>query len=254
MPKIITFTAPKSGNGATFCCAGVWQELSQENCTVLALDVCFEKRSLDCALGFDNDYVYTLSDVAGGFCTLEEALCTSGNGSYIPADYESADFDVSAACEIIGNSSFEYVLVDISDRNEDVFEKVLQYTDILIYVTGPDYVSVKQCASLAERVDFAGSLVLVNKVIPAYIEKKIHHTIDEILDEVCSPLIGILPWTPEADIILRRGVQSPWGDELLKNAFSNIAGRIMGNHKPACEFRKTYDCFKLGRNFSLNKD
>ena len=106
MPEIITFMSPKGGSGATFVCAGVWATLCEKSYKVLAFDACFEKGALDYALGFKSDYVYTMTDVADGNCSLKDAMVSFGSGSFLRADYENNFFETEAAFEILIAVSF----------------------------------------------------------------------------------------------------------------------------------------------------
>ena len=96
MPRTIAFASPKGGCGATFVCAGIWQLLSQKNKRVTAVDMCFESCSLDYVLSFQNDYIYTLSDVLDASVSLDEALCGK-DAAFIRCDYEAEDFDFDKA-------------------------------------------------------------------------------------------------------------------------------------------------------------
>lgn len=254
MAKVIAFTAPKGGSGATLCLAGVWSSFVDKSVEVLACDMCFERCGLDLALGFNNDYVYTLSDAVSGDCSFEETLCKKGSGSFIRCDYEKDFFDVSAAFEILKNSDFKYIFCDLTDRDEDFVKEVLKFTDTLVLVTEPGKLSVQLCERSAGVYDFTDTRVIVNKIIPTYIQKGIHLTIDEILDSIGYPLLGLVPWTYEAEIIYRQGIINSMEDKSLKEAFANIASRIEGQRVCAQEFKKVYDCFKPGRKFSLKAD
>ena len=254
MPKIITFLSPKGGSGATFCIAGVWYSLVNSSFKTLACDMCFEKCGLDVALGLKNDYVYTLSDAVSESCTAEEAFCTRDNGSFVRCDYEKDFFDTDAAFDILKKSDFDYILCDVTDRDEDFVAKVLKYTDTLVYVTEPGALSVQMCERSAGLFEFDNSLVLVNKIVPTYIHKQIHLTIDEILDSIGYPLLGLVPWVPEAEIIMRQGVTFGIENKKLAEAFSNISLRLTGQKVPAADIDKVYDCFKLGRKFSVKAD
>ena len=254
MPKIITFLSPKGGGGATFCTAGVWNSLLSRDFKVLACDLCFEKCGLDVALGLKNDYVYTLSDAVVQRCTLDEALCTRGLGSFVRSDYEKDFFDTQGAFELLKNSDFDYILCDVADSDESFVNEVLSYTDTLVFVTEPGSLSVQMCERSASVYGFENTLVLVNKIIPTYIEKQIHLTIDEILDSIGYPLIGLVPWNPETEIIMKQGITQGIEDKNLSEAFSNISLRLMGQKVPAIDINKVYDCFKLGRKFSLKAE
>ena len=254
MPEIITIISPKGGSGASFCCAGLWSALMEKSHSVIAADACFEKNGLDYILGFSSDYVYTMSDVIEESCSLDEALCKRDLGSFIRFDYENNFFNVGMAMETLKNTDYEYVLIDANDRNEEFLNELLGYTDKLIFVTDPGELSVKHCEILAGKLEFENSYVIVNKIIPSYIHAGVNYTIDEILDAVSQAPIGLLPWSPEAEIIIKQGVKHGIEDKGLKCAFSNTADRICGVPAKAYDFKKTYDCFKLGRNFSVKGD
>jgi len=245
MPKIITFISPKGGSGATFCLSGIWRCLADNSIRVLGVDACFDKCALDSALDFKNDYIYTMSDVTEGNCTFEDAVSTFGGGSFVRLDYDVPSHGIGDAFEIIKKSDYDYVLVDLSDRSEAAVRDVLSFTDTLVCVTEPSQISAEFCAKFLQTADFDNSYILVNKIIPTYIKNKIHLTIDEISDETSCPLIGLVPWSPEAEILLKEGMKGNIEDRLLKDALSNTAERITGKTKPACDFKKIYDCFKI---------
>ena len=254
MPEIITFMSPKGGSGATFVCAGVWATLCEKSYKVLAFDACFEKGALDYALGFKSDYVYTMTDVADGNCSLKDAMVIFGSGSFLRADYENNFFETEDAFEILNKTDFDYILVDLNDRNEDFVNEVLKKTHKLILVADPGILSCKCCEMAVDKFEFENTFVLVNKIIPTYIKAGVHCTVDDIIDAVSSPLMGLVPWSPGAEIIMRQGIKNGICDNELKTTFSNVADRICGVQKKAYDFRKVYDCFKLGKNFSVKSD
>ena len=112
MPKTVCFSSPKGGCGATFVCGGVAFYLAKLGYRVLAVDMCFEKGTLDYILGFQNDYIYTLDDVADGVCTLEEAVVCQDNLSFIKYGYEFDSNTFEFPTEILENSDFDYVFLD----------------------------------------------------------------------------------------------------------------------------------------------
>ena len=254
MPEIITFISPKGGSGASFCLSGLWSALSEKGHKVLAVDGCFEKCGLDYALGFKSDYVYTMTDVTDGNCIPDEAMCASDKGSFVRFDYENNFFETDKAFEILKNLDFDYILVDVNDRDEEFVNEVLKHTQKLVIVTEPGSLAVKHAELWADKFEPQNAFVLVNKIIPSYIKSGVHYTIDTILDTVSLPLLGLVPWSPDAEIVMTQGVKNGFGDDGLKKVFSNIAERICGSAVKAYDFKKIYDCFKLGKNFSVKVD
>ena len=101
MPRIITFTAPKGGCGSTFVSASLCYMFVQKSQRVLALDMCFERCTLDSALGFQNDYVYTLKDVTDGECTLKEAVCSFDGVDFVRCGYEKDCPDYEKIADVL---------------------------------------------------------------------------------------------------------------------------------------------------------
>ncbi len=257
MAEIFAFVSPKGGCGSTFVCAGLWRTLADMDSKVLALDFSFDRCTLDFALGFQSDYVYTLSDVLSGGCDLSEAVVcdagTSGAG-FLRGDYEYDGMDFSKVSSLIKSAGYDYVLIDLQMTDYSVIQGVLSFAHKLVYVTEPTAAAVKLCEDSAGRLDFEHSFILVNKIIPSYTQSGIHLTVDEIMDITGCALLGLVPWTPEAEIILKQGLTKGICDLSLKTVFANIALRIKGEHTPAYDIKKVYDCFKLGRKFALKGD
>lgn len=78
-------------------------------------------------------------------------------------------------------------------------------------------------------------------------------TVDEILDAVGVPLLGLIPWTPDADAAFCTGFAQGVDNSSLSHAFSNIALRLRGEKIPALDIDKDYDCFKKNRAFFKNR-
>lgn len=254
MPDITVFVSPKGGSGATFICAGVWNALLEKSHKVLALDACFDKCALDYALGFQSDYVYTAADVINGDISLEEAVCTHQNGSFLRWDYEKDTNGTQALMNMLKAAPYDYVLIDAPADCVGSFFESEHAADRLVFVTEPTLLSVKMCDRVAGMCGVKNSFVVINKIIPSYTKAGVHLTADEVVDGISCPPIGLVPWSPYGEIALKQGFKFPVKDARLKEAFSNIATRISGSYAQAMDFKKVYDCFKLGRSFELMSD
>ncbi len=251
MPEVIVFTAPKGGCGSTFVCSSLALSLSQSGMSVLAVDMCFERGTLDFALGFHNDYVYTLSDVSEGTCNLCETAVTQGQLSFVRAGYEKNNADIYAFKDILCSCHYDYVLIDIPGFDRDIRDKVLDFADRLVIVTKPMEDSCKMCDMYLSDIDFSDISLVVNKIIPSYVKTGVQMTVDEVLDTLCIPLLGLVPWCPTADVVMG---DTDIEDTQLNTAFSNIALRIGGERVPAMEIAKVYDCFRLNRNLTKGRN
>lgn len=243
MPQIICFTSPKGGCGSTFVCSMLAFSLSKGGNNVLAVDMCYEKGTLDFALGFQNDYVYTLSDVSDGICTLSECTVTQGQLSFARAGYEKNTADTIALGDILKKCEYDYVLIDISGFDRDITDVALGFSDKLIIVTDPAEASCKICDMYLNSIDFSDISLVINKIIPSYVKIGIQMTVDEILDTLCISLLGLVPWSPAIST-----ADAEYKDTCLNTAFSNIASRLCGNTVPAMDFSGVGDYFRFGKN------
>lgn len=240
MPKIVVFTSPKGGSGATFACACMCRTLTEKQKKVLALDMCFERCSLDFALGFQDEYVYTLSDVIDGSCTLSEAVC-SDEADFLRADYDNSFFCYDKAMDIIKSSHYDYVLIDAPSYDKNCIENLNSVADMFIAVTDCSEISVRLTQGFTEDVSEHNSVyVLINKIVPYYIRDKLHLTVDDVLDRIGQNLIGLVPWDCMAQFITG-GKWHTLGDyPALNEPFSNIATRLTGESTPACDIENLF--------------
>ena len=240
MPKIVVFTSPKGGSGATFACACMCRTLAEKQQKVLALDMCFERCSLDFALGFQDEYIYTLSDVIDGSCSLSEAVCRD-EVDFLRADYDNDFFDYDKALDIVKNSHYDYVLIDALSYDKNCIEVLKSVADIFIAVTDCSDISVKLTQSFAEGISEHSSVyVLINKIVPYYIRDNLHLTVDDVLDRIGHNLIGLVPWDCMAQFITGGKWHTLSDYSGLNEPFSNIATRLMGERAAACDIENLF--------------
>ena len=239
MPEIIAFVSPKGGAGSTFVCSSMWKTLTKKEYKVLALDMCFENCTLDLALGFQNDYVYTLFDVLCNSCTLDDAVCGEPSG-FVRLDYESCSYDFPKLFEVIAHSSYDYVLIDIDSQCKNILSGVFDFCSKVVIVTDCTQASVKLCENFIGEFEFLKEpLVIVNKIMPYLIRDGIHLTIDEVLERLSCELLGLIPWSIHSEFIL--GTDSDISDYVaLFNPLFSIAERIEGGYVPACDIESLF--------------
>ncbi len=253
MAEIIAFVSPKGGCGSTFMCAGLWNAFANNSQKVLAVDFCFEKGTLDFSLGFQNDYIYTLSDCLDGSAEFSDILVGYPDKSvfFVKSGHEYAPFDFKKLIKYF--EGFDYVLIDMPSIDA-ILGEIIPSADTVVCVTDLSEVSLKLCDSFLSSYETDNCLVAINKVIPSYCAGGIHHTVDEALDILGVSLLGIVPWTPKAEIVLKQGFKYGMEDEIADRAFANMARRLTGDTVRACEFKNVYDCFKLHKGFCIKAD
>jgi septum site-determining protein MinD len=253
MAEIIAFVSPKGGCGSTFMCAGLWNSFANNSKKVLAVDFCFEKGTLDFNLGFQNDYIYTLSDCLDKSTEFSDVLVgyPDKTACFVKAGYEYIPFNFKKLIKYF--EGFDYVLIDMPPI-DDIASEIIPSADTVVCVTDLSEVSLKICDSFLSSYETDNCLLAINKVIPSYCAGGIHYTVDEAMDFLGIPLLGIVPWTPKAEIVLKQSFKYGIEDETADKAFNNMTKRLTGETVRACEFKNVYDCFKLKKDFSLKAD
>jgi len=232
MPRIIALASSKGGCGATFVCASLWKALLLTGVVSCAVDMCFEECSLDYALSFHNDYVYTLADVIDGNAEIEDALCGE-NGFFVRCAYEEQNFPYEKAFELIKGIDAKYVLIDFDHTNSRTRQAILDNADEIIVVTEPSGIAIKHAEKLCTDLAFENTRIVINKIIPYLIRDEIHLTADEVLDTLGCHLLGLVPWDFAAEEIFKNGADTLEEHKNILSCFLNMADRLCGNDVPA---------------------
>ena len=246
MSEIIAFSSPKGGCGATFVCAGVWLSLARKGVSVFASDLCAERSALDFAVGFQDSSVLDISDVLGGFCNADDAMCLLPgfkNAAFVRGSLSSDIADFEKLGEFLSTVESDFILLDIP---YNLIDAAVPFCTKLVLVTDCTKLSARMCERAAS-LSTAGCSVVINKIIPSYIENGIFPTVDEIVDAIGTPPVGLIPWSPSAVACFQSGIEAVFADRTLENIFDNISSRLEGRSVPAADFDMYYDCFKIKR-------
>lgn len=247
MAEIIAFSSPKGGSGATFVCAGVFCTLEKMKKNVLAVDLRGENGTLDFALSLQDCSVFDISDVISGRCTADDAVCMfndSENASFIRAANSDFSVDIGALSEFLTTCDNDFVLLDVS--GSDIVEIAPLCTRV-ITVTDNTEICARMCERAVSDLENDKSRVVINKIIPEYIENGIFSTVDDIVDLVGVAPIGLIPWFAKASAYLQSGIGKVLADKKMCAVFDNISRRLLGESVPAVDFDIYYDCFKVKR-------
>lgn len=248
MPKIITVVSPKSGCGASVSAAYLWQCIARESHSILAVDMCAQHSTLDLTIGSEGSAPYNINDVAIGLCTLDDALYRPEecpNAAFLSGAYGGDYVGFHKIAEMAADTDFEYLIADVCYDDYITDFALAEGSSIVIYVTDCTYASVRMCAVAAQSADFEKSYILINKIIPEYIENGFCPDVDNIVDSVGLRPIGLIPWDPDAVRVSCMGILNTDTSGDAADAFANTALRIKGQAVPAIDFDRYYDCFKI---------
>ena len=241
MGRIASVISGKGGTGKTTLTAGIASCLAALSQRVLCIDADVGLRNLDISLGMSEICSIPFSCVMRGENTLGDAaehpeipglfLLTAPIGE----TPESLDFAAFGAMLRDAREQFDWVLIDAPAGIGAGFRLATAFSDLALVVSGGDPASLRDAARatdllLAEKETEA--FLIVNRVF-ARLYSKMHATIDDVMDAVGLPLLGIVP--EDGDLTLAAAEQTAailYSDHGASQAFLNIAKRLLGKRVP----------------------
>ena len=231
MGKIIIVASGKGGTGKTTFTSQAGTQLALLGNLTVLVDADAGFRNLDIALGLESSVVYDYSDYINGGADLDDILIKSpyNENLYFVAAPQSAatsDFDKDRTRLFWESlkSRFDYVIADAPAGMGDGFSFAAEYADEAVIV------SLAESASLLDA-DRVIRLVL-NRIKPELIEKKVLMNVDDCMDVLSIPLLGIIPDDIEVTELVPNGALIAQTDKGAGKAFCNIVRRMMGSNVP----------------------
>jgi septum site-determining protein MinD len=266
MSRIIVVTSGKGGVGKTTVTANLGSALAQLGRQVALVDADFGLRNLDLLLGLEQRVVYTALDVLSGECTVEKALVKDKrqpNLAMLAAAQNRTKEAISPEQmqELVGQLAkrFDYVLIDCPAGIELGFRNAIAPAKEAIIVTTPEMSAVRDAdrvVGLLEAENLQSINLIVNRIRPEMIQMNQMIGVEDILDLLVIPLLGIVPDDQRIVISTNRG--EPLVLEEKPNipaiAFSNIARRLEGQAIPFLDLMAAHDNLlsRLRRRFFGN--
>ena len=210
MGKIITITSGKGGVGKSTTVANIATAMAQEGKKVIAIDFDIGLRNLDMLLGLENRIVYDVVDVMEGNCNLSQAIINDKNTkglSFLPAS-QTKDKNILDIVKIEKlftelKGIYDYIIIDSPAGIESGFEHSVYLADRALVVTTPEVSAVRDADRVIGIID-AKSLkakeggevekhVIINRIKPDLVAKGDMLAIEDVLQILSLPLIGVVP-------------------------------------------------------------
>ncbi len=245
MGTVISIVSGKGGVGKTTLCANLAFALALEGRSVIALDGDLGLRNLDILLGLESKAPFDLIDVLEDRCPVSKAIAvhdTLPNLHMIPGseDY-TASVDKRAMrrlCRWLADH-YEYVLIDAPAGVGEGFRNAVFSAQRCIVVSTPDLTSVRDAGRTAAIITGMCSIpteLVINKVRKQMMKKGYMRNVDQVMDSVSLPLLGLVPHDDEVVISANRGGILPQEKSHTAAAFKNIAARLEGEDIPLAAF------------------
>ena len=238
MGKMIIVASGKGGTGkTTFTSQAGTQLAALGNMTVL-VDADAGFRNLDIALGLESGVVYDYSDYINGRADLDDILikCPGNENLYFVAAPQSAatsGFDEERTALLWSGlkSRFDYVIADAPAGMGDGFSFAAGYADEAVIVSLAESASLRDADRVIEELECIGVetiRLVLNRIRPLLVEKKVLMNVDDCIDVLSIPLLGIIPEDSAVTESVPNGAFISPTDGGAGQAFYNIAGRITG--------------------------
>lgn len=237
MGRSIVVTSGKGGTGKTSFVAGVSSCLAALGKTVICIDADVGLRNLDIALGLSDRAMMNFNDVMLGNCSVRDALVdhpSIPNLSLLSAPANiSAGLISGAEFKLLAQSlatQVDFVFVDSSAGLDDSFTLAVNSCEEAIIVVTPDSLALRDGARAAGRLNSEQSVQLVvNRVRPHLIRRRLAFNIDDAMDTTGLPLLGLVPEDEMVMASANNAVPIVLAScNGAARAYLNIAKRLMG--------------------------
>src|SRR5512139_1193143 len=247
MTKVVVVTSGKGGVGKTTTTASVGAALAQIGQKVVIVDFDVGLRNLDLMMGAERRVVYDLINVIQGVAKLPQALIRDKRIETLALLPASQTRDKDALTEdgvrrVIATlrQMFDWVICDSPAGIERGATLAMRFADAAIIVTNPEVSSVRDSDRIigildaktvkAERGERVDKHLLITRYDQGRAARGEMLTIDDVLEILSTPLLGIVP---ESEEILRA---SNLGSPVTLNnpgssaarAYFDAARRLMG--------------------------
>ena len=202
MGQIYLVASGKGGVGKTTVTANIAACLAKSGNRVLCFDGDIYLKNLDILMNKQDESVFDIQDMYLSRCDFDKAVLEHEEIkglSFVPAPSlveedagEIYSYMMKLAVEISEN--YDFIFIDCPAGLSAV--KTLMTPDaVLLVVATPDLPSVRGAEKIAEIAYAKGARarLIVNKVRPDMIKKKLAPNIDEIIDDTTVRLIGLIP-------------------------------------------------------------
>jgi septum site-determining protein MinD len=248
MAKILVVTSGKGGVGKTTSTAALGAALAHAGEKVVVVDFDVGLRNLDLVMGAERRVVYDLINVVQGDAKLAQALIRDKrleNLSLLPAS-QTRDKDalteegVEKVLEEL-REKFDWIICDSPAGIERGAQLAMRHADVAVVVTNPEVSSVRDSDRIiglldsktmkAEKGERMDKHLLLTRYDPMRAERGEMLKVEDVLEILSIPLIGIIPESEEvlkasnvgAPVTLNNPLSAP------ARAYLDAARRLRGD-------------------------
>ncbi len=236
MSKVFTVVSGKGGVGKSTFCVNVAISLAEQNKKVLLIDGDAGLRSLDLLLSVDSMVVYDWLDIIENRCDHNKArLFFNDNLQLLPAPITYPDsLTKDIFMDMIGKfrEDYDYIIIDSPAGTGELPLLYSDCSDMCLVVATPDEVSARSAcavgnALIKQGVQEDNLRLIINRFDEKAVKRGKLLNIDDMIDRTYIRLLGVVP--EDRNLMYFSVTENLLSDHSdTKNAFSNIAKRILG--------------------------
>lgn len=251
MAHVLVVTSGKGGVGKTTSTAALGAALAHDGDKVVVVDFDVGLRNLDLVMGAERRVVFDLINVIQGVAKLPQALIRDKrleNLCILPAS-QTRDKDAlteDGVARVIAElrTKFDWVICDSPAGIERGATLAMRHADAAVIVTNPEVSSVRDSDRIiglldsktakAERGERVDKHLLITRFDPARAARGEMLSIEDVLEILSTPLLGIIPESEEvlrasnigSPITLNNALSAP------ARAYFDAARRLKGQNLP----------------------
>ena len=249
--KVVVVTSGKGGVGKTTTTAALGAALAQTGQKVVLIDFDVGLRNLDLVMGAERRVVYDLINVVQGVAKLPQAMIKDKRIEtlwLLPAS-QTRDKDAlteEGVARVIAElrDSYDWVICDSPAGIERGATLAMRFADTAVIVTNPEVSSVRDSDRIiglldsktekAEKGQRIDKHILITRYDPARAARGEMLTIEDVLEILSTPLLGIVPESQE--VLRASNIGSPvtLSDPVSgpARAYLDAARRLKGESVP----------------------
>ncbi len=211
MSRIVVVTSGKGGVGKTTSSAAFATGLAVRDYKTAVIDFDVGLRNLDLIMGCERRVVYDFVNVINGEANLKQALIRDKRTEnlYILPASQTRDKDaltqegVGEVLDDLKEEGFDFIICDSPAGIERGAAMAMYYADDAVIVTNPEVSSVRDSDRIlgllqsrtlkAEQGGVVREHLLINRYNPERVASGDMLALEDILDILAVPLIGVIP-------------------------------------------------------------
>ena len=251
MAKVLVVTSGKGGVGKTTSTAALGAALAQSGESVAVVDFDVGLRNLDLVMGAERRVVFDLINVIQDTAKLSQALIRDKRLAtlwLLPAS-QTRDKDAltdAGVAKVISElrEKFDWVICDSPAGIERGATLAMRHADAAIIVTNPEVSSVRDSDRIiglldsktekAEKGERVEKHLLITRYNAARAEKGDMLSIEDVLDILSIPLLGVVPESQE--VLRASNIGSPVtlceASSAAAHAYCEAVQRLKGEQLP----------------------